>query len=1378
VTTPTVAVTINTEIATGVALGGGTVRFTPTKLDVAGAGSTGAAVVAQSFDVQLDSSGMAVPQIVPNVNNQYQVEFFGSDRNRIGQPVLATIPNQACWLHDHLTTASAVLSDAQRALNGAQAAQAAAQAVLTDAGFVAVKNDLATLNSLAAALTALNALQADLTNLNAVAAALAALNALASDLTNLNALAADQVNLDAVAGALAAINACAAALTAIQNAPTYAAQAQGAAAGAAASDADATAQAQAANGFALSAAAQAAQAYAWSLSAASAQQQDLSAVSRQIHFSPNAILGTLFYDTGKDSNPAWVDQVQNASYASAPLNGTWITNPAGTTNGIATELDARCASATLSAECITAADPGFGSATGWALGTNMTINGGTLNLAATPNAQSASAAGNTAPIVGQVYRITIVIQSLTAGTVRAIWGGTTADFSAPGTYVVHKTATSASASVAVQAIGTTTAVIDSISVKQVTAQNAKTGDYFQLSTDGKHYSLNAGAGVTQTTVGNTSKPPRVWAMVWESGYFCIYDPTKAGCPLWMSFLCTIATTAIGAITSATLIANGVWAKEGKLWIAHSSGLLMADFANDKMLLGRGSFVYTLADRRIAARNSQPAGAWISGVNGIDGWVLGTNTANCITGTVYPDAPVDQNTGLMQPTVFIASASPSTLIKDDGSAAVTTTNMSVNYATLTPWYLLAGAGGQSSELLTVGNLRTVGTNWAVTTLAANANQFTSDLNVGLLACSRSLVAKLLSTPPALSLMRLNASNPLASLFARVTPYSNTGWMVGDIRGCFLSTTVSGTTSAGVNVITDGTFDNPATSALYGNQDGNISHTVSGGLLNVSTNVTAGSTYVYYPAATEPGVQYTVSATFGVVATCTGGWFDVRDGGSGGSGGGPMNTGSGNYNGVTSGVGTITTTFIAVSAITSIRLAVNKTQNDSSCTWDNFTCAPIGLADRSYKANNLTLNGSLTKSAANAATQIMLYGGWSASNYAQQAYSANLDPGTSGVTASIWGTIPANVAAAGTAVDRSAAAGAYYTFGHDATGKLTATVFDGTTTRTVTTGGSYATGYVFKARMILSPSGTLSISVNGAVVVSTTGAPLLTLTNASAVLTTGNRRALDQPWAGGLALVRIGMTIPTPEQSALCYEQEYTMFQPGAVCALADATSLQAFEYDASQQKLKVVSSGYENSLVGLTFSAQAAASAGSLTRCAHQGGMKMLARSTTSPGVDILVPAYGLREELANRDRAAAERAHLTEPFDYSGGFTATETNGSSLLSTVAGWTFPSQANQRGVGATGTNIPANSTLTDYSGATATISAAATGAGSQQIALTGFRLPPGIEAKDVFAGPLGSMSLKTEGVSNDYTRTFDGFCETVLITPGYNARVRINGRRWMQ
>jgi hypothetical protein len=1691
-----VAVTIIAEDLLGTPLAGGIVRFTPTRIDVEGSGSGGAILVPQVRDVGLDGTGQAVPTILPNVNSQYLVEFFTSARNRVETkgPVYATIPGApvvACYLHDCLTTGAPVLSDAQRALNGAQAALAAAQAVLTDAGFVAVKNDLPKLEALNAALTALEALYGDLTNLNAVADALTALNALHDDLVNLNALHDDLANVDAVAGAINAVNACANNLQAILNAPTYAAQAQAAQAGAAASDADATAQAANANTFALSAAAQAAQAYAWSLSSASAQQQDLSALAKQLHYSPNAILGTLFYDTGKDSNPAWVDQVANASYMQEALNGPWLY---GASNGFPTELDARCSPASVGSECITGADPTFGSATGYTLVGGASISAGVATIPANASVQVNT--GNQPTTAGTIYRITITIAAVTGTAPRVTWGGVTLTFpAAVGTHTLHlgATATSANPQAIITGSGGTSVAVDSFSIKPVTGNFAASSSYYNNAADGRHYRLwqnlfyfsefpngtadgtsvtnvtasafagsavgistgiaygdnsvareirkgafaatngltyrfsvyvvmtdglapafgnvaptnaandfylmiggtqidpttysvtNLGGGLyrvsaigtqgasnvtahgvgkattnsartfttsgwmfevvptpsspaapsayekkadaslgnSQTTNGNSNKPPRIWAMVWESGYLCIYDPTKPGCPLWKSLLTTGVSTALGAFSFATLTTNGVWAKEGKLYIGNNQGGLICDFANDKMTPMRAiAGGCMLADRRIAARNAQPvAGLTNVGVSGIDYINLGNNLTTCITGTTYSDAPVDPNTLLMQPTVFMGAGTTCTLLKDDGTV-VTTTAMggSVTYATMTPWYLLTANGSGQGAFFTLGNLRTVATNWPVSTWSPNSSQFTGDAAANLLACSRSLVAKLTSGPslqgPSLGLMRLNASNQLASLFAKITPFSNTGWMVGDIRGCWLSSTVPGATVAGTNIITDSAFDNPATSALYFNQDGNISHSVGSGVLNVSTNINAGSSYVAYVAATEPGVQYTINAVFSVVAGCTGGFFDVRDGASPGSGG-QLNL-TGNVNGGSAATGAASTTFTAVSTLTSIRMVMVKTQNDASCTWDNHTCTVTALADRSYKANNLTLTGSLTKSAANAATQIMLYGGWSAANYARQAYSANLDPATGALRGTIWGTVPqcsagsgvpvaggfgpstatyinpalfasaavppnftsqwtlgtgwsatsgttltsngtqvansdtswnigqpaiavGNVrmwainvsaisgtltvfanngtafaitapgtyyglgtvggtailrAAAGTTVSltlgvqellpamafhRAGAAGASYGLGINALAQLVAFCNDGTTNRVATAQAPSSTSQamLIKAAMEYATSGTVSLRINSAPVQSTTGAPLGTLSNAAAVLTVGADYGLTAGWPGGLALLRIGMTNATQEQSALCFEHEYMMFQPGAVCALPDAAVLQDFSFDPLQQKLKSVSSGYESSLIGLTFSAQAAVSAGTFSRCAHLGGMKMTARATTNPGVDIMVPAYSLREELVNRDRAAADRARLTQSFDFSGGFTAQTFNASTLMTNTAGWTYPSQANQRGVGLSGSGIPANTTIADVTGNITYLSAAATaGASGVPISVTGFRLPQGVEAVDVAAGPAGSMNPKMEGVNNDYTRTFDGFCETVLMTPGSNARVRINGRRWQQ
>jgi hypothetical protein len=144
VTTPTVAVSILADFFNGAAVAGGTVRFTPTKLDVDAVGGSGAIFIPKAIDVALDANGSAVSNFFPNVDGsqgtQYAVQFFDASRSLLwplpGFTLLATVPATNCNLHDVLNlTAPPALSDAQAAQLAAQeyAAQAGADAVQTAA---------------------------------------------------------------------------------------------------------------------------------------------------------------------------------------------------------------------------------------------------------------------------------------------------------------------------------------------------------------------------------------------------------------------------------------------------------------------------------------------------------------------------------------------------------------------------------------------------------------------------------------------------------------------------------------------------------------------------------------------------------------------------------------------------------------------------------------------------------------------------------------------------------------------------------------------------------------------------------------------------------------------------------------------------------------------------------------------------------------------------------------------------------------------------------------------------------------------------------------------------------------------------------------------
>jgi hypothetical protein len=363
------------------------------------------------------------------------------------------------------------------------------------------------------------------------------------------------------------------------------------------------------------------------------------------------------------------------------------------------------------------------------------------------------------------------------------------------------------------------------------------------------------------------------------------------------------------------------------------------------------------------------------------------------------------------------------------------------------------------------------------------------------------------------------------------------------------------------------------------------------------------------------------------------------------------------------------------------------------------------------------------------------------------------------------------------ERSAATGAYIKHGIDGNGAWACEVYDTVTTRRVTSPAAYNNATNVKVRAEYATSGTLTLKVNGQPVATATGTPLLTLNNASAVTTIGNARTLDAAFPGSIALVKASATTPTQEQSTFMYEQEKFLFAPNAICTLPDSGAVVDIAYDDMQDRLKVVSAANESAWTGLVCTSTSPVSAGSFTKASHRSGVKLLARSTTNPGVDVTIPAYGLREELFNRAERASKLARLEQVFDYVGGFTATTTLNSTALTSVTNLTYPSTVNLRGIPISGTGIPAGTVITDISGTTIYISAPATASGSGvAINLTQFPLPVGYEVIQVLNGG----TVQREGSTSAFTRQYDGFRESEVfaVAPGNTAWVQLKARRTAQ
>lgn len=1258
----------------------------------------------------------------------------------------------------------------------------------------------------------------------------------------------------------------------------------------------ASASASAAATSAGTSTAQAGLAGSYAASASSVVQQDLSGVTAQaLHRSPNAVVAMFVYDASKDSDGgAWTDKCQGTSWFNEALNGAWL-------GAQASELAARGDNLVAFPEDLTNASwikTGVTIPAVNTLGTLDTILEsavGSTHFASSPGFNLTTGLPYTVSAdakIGVGSRLFVIniaggapgaIFNLTNGTIAATFPGSATNvvpsitsngdgtFSCSISFVSGFTAiTNVRMGPAVDLStaqpnyvgdGTSTILAGKVkvnpgSVKTPYVLNAvQAGQFFQLTTDGKFYSLGANYGTTTEVFrGNTAKFPRLAAIVAESNSLTIYDLTQPGRPMWMRFVTNGAFNG-GAFGFGHLGADGnapissIAALNGKICATqnvtgNAEGVRIVDFITDVVDRisdsARGNT--WRFNGNIAQRNQQLLGRFQSSVGIIN------LSANAVSMTVMPDAPIDPFTSLPIPTIVVGTAGGISLLKHDGTV-VNSVAGNFTFVDITPQFIASKA--TSSGVFISPNPGTLAAGFGTTTIAqaaapgfaGDASQF-STVNLSRLGHRGSW---LISQPPIgsgprIGGARLNESSLGSSLCYAIGSSFNTGMWAGDNRRCLLSSNQAGAITGGTNIVTDGTFDSVGTAALYGKQDNNISLTVSGGVLTTTTNISAGSNFVYFSAITEPGVQYTVTATCAVLATATGGYFDIRDGAAAGAGGGQLNN-SGNFNAGTSATGAITTTFIAGgSGITSIRLAMAKTQNDASMTWDNFSCVVTGFADRSYKIKPIRINGTITKTAVAAAAQLVADSGFSAANYLQEAYSADLDFGTGAWSADAWVNIPAvspsdgfpvigpelttngDFSAGATSwtvsgadathiatfsggtlrfqsdtitpilvvsqslptvgkwyemvvvcsawtsgslkidgntttgavaviadsvgtktirfqstgslniyrnspsvdltldsisikeigyaviVDRSAAAGAYSKLGIDQGGKLVGIAYDGTTTRTVTSPFAYNTASWLKANVVYTTDGALTLYANGEQVAQATGAALLTMNNAAAVLTVGNSRTLDAAFPGSIALVKIGATAPSIYASRFMFTQEAEMFRPGAQVTLPDTGAIVDMDYDPSQNKWKVASFANESGWAGLVRTDSAPVSAGSFTKVSQRSGVKLLARSTTNPGVDVTIPAYGLREEMYNRAERAAALSKSQVVFDYD--------------------------------------------------------AITGQ-------TDFVLPLGYTAVEV----ISAGASKREGATKDWTRLYDGFIETVRfgVAPGNATWVQITARK---
>jgi hypothetical protein len=985
------------------------------------------------------------------------------------------------------------------------------------------------------------------------------------------------------------------------------------------------------------------------------------------------------------------------------------------------------------------------------------------------------------------------------------------------------------------------------------------------------------AGQDEVFRGNVAKFPRLSAIVAEAARVVIYDLTNPGRPMWMVFLRSSTGVAETFLSFSGTSVSSVYAVGGMLCVGLGTlGLALVNFAADRAEY-KTAVLSLVRLGTIAQRNVEnvPRGT----ANG--GGLLANATVNAVAMVTMPDAPVDPVTGLQVPTIAVATAGGVSVMKSDGTVVNSSSTSNFSHVDITPRILTFRA--TSPILSYVLAPASAGASFVAVSISQNVapgfqggSAYYGNVSAVRMA-HRGLVlmAQVLGADPSarVSGLRLNESNPNASLAFGITNTYNTGWTVGDIRRTLLCDTVAGNVT-GANLVTNGGFD----------LDANWTKGTGWAIAAGKATKTPGTASLLE----QTGYAFVIGQQYEVVLTVSGRTAGALN----------LRVGNNTLNNLTSNISANGTQSFYV---TVTNIAMQSLSVSADATFDGSiddVSVRLAAADRSYKARGVGVYGTLTKAAVGVGSQLVAYSGFSAANYVQEPYSADLDVGTGGFDVLPWlnlpavppqfptgvelratgsaaligaataasydtvtgngsvsrvdvtnqsyvsfaglsgtywvsltntganiilvrtggsgGTPPLSIApgqtlgghvasqagaisitsGAGTstftglsikqetpcyAVDRSAAAGAYYRLGTNADGTLVGEVYDGTNTRTVTTTASYNGAGWIQPELSLSPSGSLTLKVNGAQIAQTTGAPLLTLNNAAAVLTVGNNFALTAPFPGSIALLRIGATIPSDEAATFMYQQEHAMFRDGAQVTLPDSGTVVDLAYDPQEDKVKTASAANESSFVGLVRTGTAPVPAGSFAKVAHRSGVRLMARSTTNPGADVTVPAANLMAELLRRGEEATRNARGVETFEWSGGFNASITLGATLVSSSThAASLPSGATFVGAQISGTGVPAGATMGFVQALASQFTLSAPGtATTGVVALTfnDFILPLGYEPRAVYVSVAGTTARKREGASLDYTVLWDGYRNRVRFAtaPGATAVVTIDARK---
>ena len=666
-----------------------------------------------------------------------------------------------------------------------------------------------------------------------------------------------------------------------------------------------------------------------------------------------------------------------------------------------------------------------------------------------------------------------------------------------------------------------------------------------------------------STRGSRKEFPAVAVIVAEAAKVTIYDGDDPSMPMWMVFNSSGSIgwatggaggdiTALSMENANLVVGNGVTV---------GGGVIFSLVADDMRLMFNS--VYRLTSGRQLLNRSVTPTINASG----DGYAIVNSVVNDIAMTVLPNAPIDSATGLPIPTIAVATDGGVSVIKDDGSVVDIThsSDKVVSYVGFTADNNVEYVTGPSSGAIFyhANQIPAVDIAEGAGYLQGTSNIFYSastnrSVSSNLLLLASNPVHRInnvISTGIGLNVIDENLTTPSSGSVAYITSDYNTGYMTGDIKLAALSDTDATNVTEGDDLLS--AANKAFTSGWY--FYGGASVTSSS-----ESDPDGGTSAVRMASTGSGGYFFTGVGQVQNAQKVRGAWFK----------------GSGNVS-ITQTSGAINITLTSSWVWHEVLGTQSGTRSfqvqDISTSDDLYIYNPSLLpadTDRSVNANGLAVHGTITKTAVATGADLVGYSGFSASNYLEQPYNADMQFGTGDFSIMYWINDPTPT------VDTR-----HIWLNRDSTSTSSETS-EGFCIGTYSSGirylgviGNVPVGVTYPASTTVlitavRRAGNLYTYINGVEEAITTFTGNVSVSKGSLI---GNHSA----FAGTLALLRISATAPSAQQIKDIYEAERPLFNENAQATLyGTSDSVTALAHDSDTNLLHVGTSAGRSVFQGL------------------------------------------------------------------------------------------------------------------------------------------------------------------------------------------------------